>query len=106
MLSGRFHRGPRHAGPANPFARPSVEHLEPRTLLATFTVTNVENLGDGSLRKAIADANNAPGPDVINFAIPGNGPHVISVARAVANDPNSAPMPINDAVVIDGYSQP
>ena len=83
-----------------------AEPLEPRLLLATFTVTNVENVGDGSLRKAIADANSAPGPDVINFAIPGNGPHVIRVAPAVPNDPFSAPMPINDAVVIDGYSQP
>ena len=34
-------------------------------LLATFTVTNTNNAGPGSLRQAIIDANSAPGADTI-----------------------------------------
>src|SRR4051794_257616 len=82
-----------------------VERLEGRVLLATFVVTNTENTGDGSLRKAIAEANNAPGQDFITFNIPGPGPHTISPAP-IGGDPLSAPMPISDSVVIDAYSQP
>ena len=40
---------------------------------------------------------NSGGPDVINFAISGNGPHVIS--------PNPALPTITQAVIIDGYTQ-
>ncbi|HKL49919.1 MAG TPA: DUF4347 domain-containing protein, partial [Wenzhouxiangellaceae bacterium] len=35
-------------------------------LLATFTVANTDDAGAGSLRQAIIDANNAPGPDVVD----------------------------------------
>lgn len=47
---------------------------------ATFTVTDADDSGPGSLRQAILDANttvNGSGPDVIVFAIPGAGPHTI-----------------------------
>jgi hypothetical protein len=37
---------------------------------ATFTVTNKEDIGPGSLRQAILDANAAPGADEIVFALP------------------------------------
>lgn len=43
-------------------ARPpyhTAERLEARTLFATFLVTNTANTGDGSLRNAIRDANDA-----------------------------------------------
>jgi predicted outer membrane repeat protein len=36
---------------------------------ATFTVTNTDDLGPGSLRQAVEDANTAAGTDVINFQI-------------------------------------
>lgn len=36
---------------------------------ATFTVTNTDDSGPGSLRQAVEDANAAPGADVINFQI-------------------------------------
>jgi hypothetical protein len=37
----------------------------------TFTVTNLNNSGPGSLRQAIIDANAAPGPDIIQFGVTG-----------------------------------
>jgi len=38
---------------------------------ATYTVTNLNNSGGGSLRQAIIDANNNPGPDIITFSVAG-----------------------------------
>jgi hypothetical protein len=83
----------------------AAEHLEPRVLLTAFIVTNTNNSGDGTLRQAILDANAIPGADLIRFAIPGPGPHVISPAPTGA-DVQTAAMPITDAVDIDGFSQP
>ena len=65
---------------------------------ATFTVTNTNDSGGGSLRKAIQDANGASGPDTINFNIPGGGPHTITPA---------SPLPaITGNVTINGASEP
>ena len=52
------------------------------------------------MRQAIrtADGSNSPGPDTIDFNIPGNGPFVIQPAT---------PLPaVSRPTVIDGYSQP
>src|SRR5437016_5836799 len=57
---------PKHA-PATRAARPRVEALEDRTAPATFTVTNANDDGAGSLRQAIRDANANPGADTITF---------------------------------------
>jgi hypothetical protein len=71
---------------------------------ATFHVTTITDNNNnssptaGSLRKAIIDANNNPGPDTIDFNIPGSGVHKITVTAAL-------PV-ISDPVVIDGYTQP
>lgn len=46
---------------------------------STFTVINTNNIGFGSLRQAILDANASPGLDDINFDIPGAGPHTINL---------------------------
>jgi hypothetical protein len=67
-------------------------------IAATFTVTNTNDSGNGSLRKAIDDANANPGPDSINFNISGAGVHSII--------PLSALPTITDPVVLDGYTQP
>jgi hypothetical protein len=67
-------------------------------LAATFTVTGTDDLGPGSLRQAILDANAAAGSDVVDFAIPGDGPHRIALASALPT--------VTDRVLIDGYSQP
>ena len=103
---GFFTSGRRRGFIARSVARAhSVERLEPRTLLATFVVTNVENTGAGSLRQAILDANGAAGADVITFNIPGPGPHVIQPRAVNPADPLTAPMPISGPVLIDGYTQ-
>ena len=64
---------------------------------AVFTVINTYDSGPGSLRQAILDANASPGPDAIEFFIPGTGPHTLSLLSTLPA--------ITDPVVIDGYSQ-
>jgi hypothetical protein len=64
----------------------------------TFTVTNTNDAGAGSLRQAILDANARPGTDEIEFNIPGGG--VKSIL------PTSELPSITGPVLIDGYSQP
>lgn len=65
---------------------------------ATFTVTNTNNAGTGSLRTAIQGANATSAADTIRFAIPGAGGHMISV---------TSPLPaIAHPLVINGQSQP
>jgi hypothetical protein len=65
---------------------------------STFTVTNTNDSGAGSLRQAILDANANGGPDTIEFNIPGSGVHTISPATVLP--------PITDIAVLDGYTQP
>src|SRR5262249_50060756 len=65
----------------------------------TFTVTNTNDSGAGSLRQAILDANALGGTNTIAFAIPGGGVHTIAVSLT--------PLPgITSPVVIDGTTQP
>jgi uncharacterized protein (DUF2141 family) len=66
--------------------------------LATFTVTNINDAGPGSLRDAITQANAAAGADIINFNILAPGVQTIA--------PLSSLPPITEAVTIDGFSQP
>lgn len=79
--------------------RPAAEQLESRAVLSTFTVTTAETYGPGSLRVAIAKANETPRADVINFQIPGDGVHFIKV-------PAEGLPRITGKVIIDGYTQP
>lgn len=65
---------------------------------AMFSVANVADSGPGSLRQAITDANAAGGSNTIAFAIPGTGPHVITLASVLPT--------ITGTLTIDGYSQP
>src|SRR5262249_14353827 len=64
---------------------------------STFTVTNNNDSGAGSLRQAITDANNHVGLDTIEFNIPGGGVHAITLASALPS--------VTDPVIIDGYTQ-
>ena len=68
---------------------------------ATFTVTNTDDAGPGSLRQAIIAANAVPSPNVpdqISFDIPGSGVRTITVVTQLP--------PLTDPVIIDGYTQP
>ncbi len=56
-------RTPPNAGPR----RLSLETLEDRRMLATFSVSNLDDAGAGSFRQAIVDANNSAGTDDIVF---------------------------------------
>jgi parallel beta-helix repeat protein len=71
-----------------------AEFLEPRALLATFTVTNLLNAGAGSLRTAIAQANANPGHDDIAFAVAGTIPlssALPAITGSVGIDGSTAP---------------
>lgn len=65
---------------------------------ATFTVTNTNNDGAGSLRQAIVQANLTAGADTIAFNIPGEGVQTIG--------PESALPTITAPLTIDGTTQP
>lgn len=67
-------------------------------LLATFTVTNTNDSGAGSLRQAISDANALNGLDVIQFALSGANYYTINLTSKLPD--------IAEAVTIDGWSQP
>jgi hypothetical protein len=56
---------------------------------ATFTVINTDDSGLGSFRQAITDGNSNPGPNSINFNLPGTGPFTIklqSPLQAITNN--------------------
>ncbi len=55
----------------------------PKVYAATFTVTNTNDSGAGTLRQAILDANANPGLDTITFNIPGAGPFSIKPLSAL-----------------------
>lgn len=74
--------------------------LSGNALAATFTVTNTNDAGPGSLRQAILDANGDPGADTIAFNIPGPGLHTIRLLSALPA------LTDNSGVTIDGYAQP
>lgn len=65
---------------------------------ATFSVSNTNDVGLGSLRQALLDANGAPGSDRITFQIPGSAPYIIT--------PKSLLPAVSEPLVIDGTSQP
>src|SRR5262245_29002133 len=80
-------------------SRPRLEWMEDRTLLSTFSVTNTDDGGPGSLRQAILDSNAATGArNTIDFDIPGQGVQTIAPASSLPA--------ITQAVLIDGFSQP
>ncbi|MEL6986218.1 MAG: CARDB domain-containing protein, partial [Bacteroidota bacterium] len=76
-----------------------------------LTVSNTNDSGQGSLRQCIECANTLIGRKLIDFNIPGNGPHVISLLSRVVISADSVVLdattqadnlPMNGRVVIDG----
>jgi hypothetical protein len=78
-------------------SRPTLEALEDRTLMSTFTVINTLDSGPGSFRQAILDANANTGPNTIAFNI-GSGVQTIVPATDLPA--------ITKPVVIDGTTEP
>ena len=66
-----------------------LEELEPRILLSTFTVTNTDDAGEGSLRQAILDANAQAGADVIEFHIESADANHFFLANDGSGDPGT-----------------
>ena len=69
---------------------------------ATFTVTNTNDSGAGSLRQAILDANAAAGLDTIAFNVSGAG----CDGGGVCTIAPTTPLPLlSSPVLVDGYTQ-
>jgi hypothetical protein len=73
----------------------TFEPLEGRSLLATFSVLNLDDHGAGSLRQAILDSNRSQGADVIEF----------NAAGTIALTTSALPT-ITGQVDIDGTTAP
>ncbi len=86
------------------------ERFEPRTLLATFTVTSLADAGAGSLRQAIADANGAAGADVVEFSVAGTitltGGELLITESLAINGPGAGSLSVsgNDASRVMRFS--
>src|SRR5262249_34064182 len=71
-------------------------------IATTFTVTNTNDSGVGSLRQAISDANaGGPGPHTITFNIPGSGVHGIELSSGLP----AISIPVG-GLTIDATTQP
>jgi hypothetical protein len=77
---------------------PGLVELEGRVLPSTFTVTNTDDAGPGSLRQAILDNNATPGLNTIAFNIDEGGLQTIR--------PGSALPTITNPVILDGTTEP
>src|SRR5262249_58818942 len=76
-----------------------VSGVSSLALANTFNVTSAADAGPGTLRDAITQANdetNNPGPDTIEFAIPGTGVPNIALA---------SPLAVTSIVTINGATQ-
>ncbi|HEV3257264.1 MAG TPA: hypothetical protein VG013_10320, partial [Gemmataceae bacterium] len=91
-LQSRGARHGCHSGAGKARFVPRLEPLEDRSLPNTFTVTNLNDNGPGSLRSAVLAANAHPGPDVIQFAPRLHGTILLT----------SGELAITDGLAIDG----
>jgi hypothetical protein len=95
-------RQPQRRGRAR--LRPALELLEDRTLLAAYVVNTTDDSGSGSLRDAINQVN-AGLYNEIDFAITG-GTGYNSMTGVATITPQSALPPVQNPVLINGFSQP
>src|SRR4051812_1033504 len=72
--------------------RPTLTALEGRMLLATFTVSNINNSGPDSLRAAVGLANSTAGADTITFSSLFDAPQTITLTAGelALTDPSGA----------------
>ena len=75
--------------------RPGLDVCEARTLLSTFTVTNLNDGGAGSLRQAILNANGNSGADTIKFQSGLSGTIALGASNGplVITDPSTSRAP-------------
>ena len=109
---------------ADPLPQPVLQFAEPvespTTQVAeqtgTCRVTNTNDSGPGSLREAILCANEHPGPDVIEFAIPMTDPNFVDADSWLpGGDPypdvceiypeSALPTLVDAGTTIDGWTQ-
>jgi len=84
--------------------RPTLafDHLEDRTVPATFTVTSLLDSGPGSLRDAVEQANAASGADEIQFTAGLTGTIVLTSGELQIDDSVSIEGPGADKVTVSG----
>jgi hypothetical protein len=91
--------------PKRPF-RPGLEVLEGREVPATFTVTNLNDAGSGSLRQAIALANQNPADgDTIVFQPGLRGTITLTTGQLTVTGPVAIIGPGSGLLAIDGNHQ-
>src|SRR4029434_5986681 len=83
-----------------------IEFLEPRIAPATFLVTSLADAGSGSLRDAIADANDSSGADIIVFRKGLTGSIKLATGEIDITDTLAIKGPGATKLAIDGKSAP
>lgn len=78
--------------------KPQRKTVSLQSVGTVFMVTTTSDTGNGSLRKALTDANTNPGLDMVSFNISPAGPQTITPLSKLPN--------IIDPVIIDGTTQP
>lgn len=84
---------------------PRLELLEGRSLPSTFTVLNLADSGEGSLRQAIVDANTLSGADTIDFADGLSGRITLTTGHMSITDALTIDGPCADVLAVSGNHQ-
>src|SRR5262249_50199392 len=82
--------------------RPRVESLEDRDVPSTFTVSNLNDSGAGSLRSAVALANGHAGPDTIAFKLGMEGTIVLTGGEIAITDSLTVSGPGANKIAVSG----
>lgn len=98
--TARYRSRGRTVSPQQRFMR--FEALEDRSLLSTFTVLNLADSGNGSLRAAILAADVNPGPDVIRFAQNVQGTIALSTGELLIDSDLTIKGPGANRVTVSG----
>jgi len=81
---------------------PTLDILEDRTVPSTFTVTNINDSGAGSLRQAIIDANAHAGADQVAFASGLHGTIMLTTGQLSITDTLTINGPGSSRITITG----